>query len=167
VTQAIFGLVGVVVGALVAGSVSLFMEHRREKQKARASARLLEEELEPFVGPLYQLRASLLKPNEIEFQAFIAQRRAFTLDLWRANREVLASTLAIGEWYSIMYAYVALAKLMRALDGVDFARALNDDSLRDTIQNAESAVTVAVDTLGRLGGRDQLPWAGLLRASRW
>jgi hypothetical protein len=169
VTQAIFGLVGVVVGAVISGGVAFFMERRRDRQKARASARLLEEELEPFVGALYQLRASLLKENEAAFQVFIGQWNSFTLDLWTSRREALATTLAIEEWYSVMYAYVALGKLKRELGGLDFGTAQADEDLRGTVQSAESAVISAVETLGQLGGRGtpDSRLAGLLRGSRW
>jgi hypothetical protein len=44
-TAAIFGLVGVVVGAVVTGAVSWLLERRREAAEARAAARLLKSEV--------------------------------------------------------------------------------------------------------------------------
>lgn len=46
-TEAIFGLIGVVVGGLISGGLSLILEWRRERVAARVAARLVREDLLP------------------------------------------------------------------------------------------------------------------------
>jgi len=47
VTEAIFGLIGVVVGGLISGGLSLILERRKERVAARVAARLVREDLLP------------------------------------------------------------------------------------------------------------------------
>jgi hypothetical protein len=167
VTEAIFGLVGVVVGAGISGVVSFVLERRRERQRARASARLLEQELEPFVFQLYALRASVRQPDPSAFETHARHLAAFTLELWTGHRETLAASLGIGEWYSVMYAYLGLGGLRRALEGTSFDQAAGDEGFEDRVQAVESAVSGAVDTLGRRAGRYASVGQTMLRGSRW
>ena len=46
-TEAIFGLIGVVVGGLISGGLSLILEWRKERVAARVAARLVREDLLP------------------------------------------------------------------------------------------------------------------------
>jgi hypothetical protein len=170
-SEAIFGLVGVVVGATLSGFVSFALERRREHRGARASARLLEQELEPFNNLLYGLRAGVLGHDEATFRAHVKELEDFTLDLWTANREILAATLGIEEWYAVMYAYLALGRLRRELAGTSLESVSGQEGFNDRVRSVESAVYGAVDTLGRFAGREvrEVPVGKVapLRGSRW
>jgi len=166
-TEAAFGLAGVVVGALLSGVMTYALERRREQRLVRAAARLLEQELEPFVGPLYELRASFLMDSQERYERVARQVEEFTLALWEKHRESLASSLAIGEWYSVMFAYVSLDGLRRTLAGVPFAEARSREEIPQLVQRAESDVLTAVGRLGERGGRPGTDDPAVLRGSRW
>lgn len=167
-TEAIIGLVGVVVGAGIAGAVSFGLERRRDDQRVRAAARLLEQELEPFKYGLYALRASVGPPDETAFLKHAGQLRDLTLDLWTTHRETLAGTLEVDEWYSVMYGYLGLGKLKREVEHASLAQLAASAVFADRVQSVESAVSGAVATLGRRGGRPVPEDEGsVLSGSRW
>jgi hypothetical protein len=165
VTEAIFGLVGVVIGALLSGVMTYVLERRKEQRLVRASARLLEQELEPFVSPFYELRASFQMNSPDTYERVHGQLDDFTLG--KQHREALASALTIDEWYAVMYAYVSLDRFRRLLAGVPFDEAQQRNDLPAAIQSVESDVRTAVGTLGRRGGRPDTDDQSLLRGSRW
>jgi hypothetical protein len=170
VSAALFGLAGVALGAVLSGSVAYAMERRRESQRARARARVLEEELEPLVGHLYRLRAAVLMRDRVAFEASRARVDDFPFDVWRANRETIASTTPVEEWYSVMRAFVALEELRAKLAAIGDRGLPSDETasgVKEAAQGAESAVYNAVDTLGKRAGRRIDPGPGVLRGPRW
>lgn len=90
--EAIFGLVGVVIGALVSGGVAFAIARRTETRKALASARLVQDEL---TAAAYELTAPL--------QAFAVAR--LSQQRWIDHQGVLAEALNTQEWTYVTRAY--------------------------------------------------------------
>jgi hypothetical protein len=91
----------------------------------------------------------------------------FNLALCEKHRESLASSLPIGDWYSVMFAYISLDRLRRLLAGVSFDEVKADEDLKQAVQQAESDALTAVGTLGQRGGRPGADEPAVLRGSRW
>jgi hypothetical protein len=114
---ALIGLVGVIVGALLAGATTYLHARREDARHRRAAARLLEAELRLAAGKLEWLRRSL-KPHAL-MDVKAHERRAalekfadgITDDLWRAHRHTLAEVLSAEDWYALVRAYDALGAL--------------------------------------------------------
>jgi hypothetical protein len=92
VIQAIFGLVGVVVGGLITGAVAQFARARVERAEVRAACRVLDLELlwlESFAEQAADGKAT-------HDEALVRWQR--TSDLWQGQRSILARVLDEEEW---------------------------------------------------------------------
>jgi hypothetical protein len=112
VTQAIFGLLGVLIGGLIAAGAPFVLARRTERVKARASARLLEDELRTMRSSLHrhaEVVADELREKSPESARLKAARedlrRSLTLDSWHEHRPLLAETLDTNDWYDLASAY--------------------------------------------------------------
>lgn len=123
-TAAIFGLVGVIVGGVLNGLVSYWLERQREQRAVRAAARLLMDPLQAIDGELDLVFAtrewSVLRHKELE-----------AVDaLWLQHRGLLASHNApLDDWQAVGGAFQAVRALYTwTRDQVDAGtRALVDD----------------------------------------
>ena len=122
--EALIGLVGVIVGGLLSGSAAWLMAARADKRKARASARLLEDELR---GVAQALNTILAPPAEDPVPAASHTdelRRRLVAELswrgalprvsderWNEHRAVLAETLPSDSWYFVSRAYATFPDL--------------------------------------------------------
>jgi hypothetical protein len=159
VATAIVGLVGVLLGGLLSGFVTLGLEARRERHAARASSRLLEEQLEPVVGALYRLRAGLMSGRGDEIGFATGRLEGYSFTAWERERTLLAGTYPAADWYTVMEAHVGLASLIERI-GEGSAEAPED------VQRVEAACRQALGTLGRWGGN--VPRGKInLEAPRW
>jgi hypothetical protein len=119
VANAIFGLVGVLVGGLIAAAAPYWMARRTEKIKARTSARLLQDDLRIVLSRL-RVHASALEAkksgeaSEIERMMMgrldpqatgAALYESLKLDSWLEHRPLLAETLDGKDWNSLSSAY--------------------------------------------------------------
>jgi hypothetical protein len=93
VTEAIFGLLGVIVGAGLAGGFEYAFRKRSETGEARATARLL----------LHDLRDVVWVEPELENQESERRRYDFSqaLQTWGEHRGILARVLTNGEWVEV------------------------------------------------------------------
>jgi hypothetical protein len=109
-TAAIFGLIGVVVGAIVTGAVDLFMEWRRKKAGVFLSKRLVGEELQTIWIHLDGLLASGATPRTDS-----AERRSrfMPTNAWEAHKGTLAlkGVLNDDEWVWLSSVLHAVASL--------------------------------------------------------
>lgn len=105
-TAAIFGLIGVVVGAAVNGVVSYLLASRHEKADAKAAARLVHSELRAHLHVL----DSVLKAGT--FGEIPPDPP--TVDEWAAHRSILARTLSNDAWANIAWSYNDMAVLASA-----------------------------------------------------
>jgi hypothetical protein len=94
-TEAVFGLIGVVVGAIVTGGFEWFFTRRRERASARTGARLIQLELQDRVQVIDQ---------------WVSIRRVEPLwwkprEQWSIQSPVLAATLNGPQWEAVSRAY--------------------------------------------------------------
>ena len=85
---AIFGLVGVAVGAVLTGMVEWARESRGESQRARAAARLLRADLFLAARMLTNAQKRRAMPGFIEI----------SVPSWREHRDLLANALDSSTW---------------------------------------------------------------------
>jgi hypothetical protein len=99
-------LLGVVIGGLLTGLVQTYRELRRERQLARAGARLLSTELTAAAETL----------NEIVNDARVAAERIpHPPDAWAEYRQALALHLPPADWRAASAAVASLNGLCRSL----------------------------------------------------
>jgi hypothetical protein len=97
VAEAIFGLVGVIVGALITGGVEYFMRVRDEKAETRAAARLTHAEL----GHAEGLVAMALDSGKWE----LVREGSYPDDRWRQHEGLFGRLLGGDEWSAVAYGY--------------------------------------------------------------
>jgi hypothetical protein len=160
VTAAVFGLIGVLVGAAIPALVAWLTTRRAEERGLRAAARLIEERLEPLPITVYDLRAAILMGAETPAAA-AAVVTGFRPDAWESRRELFAAALPYDEWNLLMRAHLDVADLRSRLEEPG-GPGVREGRLREV----EGTCRAAVDLLGRLGGApDGDP--STLRAARW
>jgi hypothetical protein len=89
-SAAVIGLVGVVIGASIAGATQFGLYRRVETRDARAAARLLRDALSGVVWSLPHRPRGSLPEKPFDF--------VFALSEWREHRAVLAKSLPNDEW---------------------------------------------------------------------
>jgi hypothetical protein len=90
-TEAIFGLVGVVIGGLLNGGVTWLIERGRLQGDVKVAARLVASELE-----MNQVAAASAITSESRGNLTFG-----SVDEWKQRRETLASALSDEEWSGI------------------------------------------------------------------
>lgn len=108
-SAAIFGLIGVVVGALVTGGVDYVMQRRREKAELRQARRVVAGELSDLWYQLETITAGDRWPGEVPEEWFASR-------MWEAHRPVLASQLSDEDWNELARIY-SIATKFRAMFG--------------------------------------------------
>lgn len=110
--QALIGLAGVIVGALLSGGATYVMARRAEARRARAAARLLEGELRPAARWLHAFRAALAlaatEHDAVGELLLLPDPR-----LWDDNKSMLADVLKADDWYALVAAYDSIDILRR------------------------------------------------------
>jgi hypothetical protein len=99
VTEAIFGLIGVVVGGLISGGLSLILEWRKERVAARVAARLVREDLLPVslsMEDVFGGRAWSQHPGE-------RSRK----QSWVEHRSRLATVMEYEDYAAVVQAQIA------------------------------------------------------------
>lgn len=123
-SQAIVGLIGVVIGGLLTGGVEFALERRRERRSGTAAARLVMESLDDidsFIKASLARRAWLGDPSEILSNA-----------AWSEHRVVLAEAPGFDGWYPVAGAWGWIVKLRRLVDL--FGEEVGDDPLAERDQ---------------------------------
>src|SRR5690349_24072121 len=106
---AIVGLVGVIVGAMLSGALTLLTTRRSDKRQARAAGRLLESELRSIAQQLLLMRNDLARQAGLRMkESRTILRELFRLPptvAWETHKSLLASLLTTAEWYAVAKAY--------------------------------------------------------------
>jgi hypothetical protein len=145
-SAAIFGLLGVIVGAVVNGGVTALLQRRTEQSDQRSAARLVRTELVTFRA--LALEGGRRSPEDLP------QLRDARPVLWQANRGVLARALTDEHWALVARAYAhvdaALSVLVFETDGtlVDWRRREAQRLLGAMVKPVEQGALV----LGRAAG---------------
>ena len=98
-TEAIFGLLGVVVGGLISGGLSLILEWRKERVAARVAARLVREDLLPVslgIEDVFGGRAWIQDPD-----------RRSREQSWVEHRARLATVMKYEDYAAVVQAQIA------------------------------------------------------------
>ncbi len=109
--EAIFGLVGVLIGGLITGGTAFWLIRRRERAAARGACRLLWDELgtaQVFFEACLEADKWLDEPSG-----------AVTNDLWLEQRGVLAGEHKFTPWFPVTGAYAGIEMLIRRISFPD------------------------------------------------
>ena len=106
-TAAIFGLIGVVVGAAINGAVTSWHQRRVERSDFRSAARLVRSELVRF--------RSLAREAGRHIPEHLPQLHEAAPILWQSNRAVLARSLGEEDWELVARAYAHVDALTSVL----------------------------------------------------
>jgi hypothetical protein len=116
VTEAIFGLIGVLIGGLIAAATTFAFERRAGQLRASASARLLEDDLETTRSHLDAVsRKQHSDPKVDAFRknlhwARLRRQLPAALEGWERHRPVLAETLDRKDWDTVAASYRLLER---------------------------------------------------------
>jgi hypothetical protein len=121
--EAVFGLLGVLVGGLLNGGVAWIGERRRLKAEAKVAARLV---------------ASEVEVNVIAVESALKRSKLVQLDLgsraqWGKNRAILAAVISDEEWSGLDNFYMLLELLMDKV-GQDRQSQVDDDD-KDSLKS--------------------------------
>jgi hypothetical protein len=152
-SEAIYGIVGVILGVALSACLSELAAHRRDWAEARAASRLLERELRVVERSIYDWVAvkSAANPPRGDVLRFPA---------WKLYHSVAARTLPGVDWYVVSDCYMAFYEV-RTRD--EFVAALDDISVKRLREIAKSAADAA-DRLQTYQARSLL--GTLVRRSR-
>ena len=101
-TEAIFGLIGVVVGGLISGGLSLILEWRKERVAARVAARLVREDLLPVslgMEDVFSGRPWLQDPDQRSRE-----------QSWVEHRSRLATVMKYEDYAAVVQAQIAAGR---------------------------------------------------------
>lgn len=147
-TAAIFGLLGVIVGAVINGVVATVLQRRTERADQRSSARLVRSELIRFRSLAIEARGR--SPEHLP------QLHDMTPVIWHDNRAVLARALADEDWAAVAGAYAHVDAVQSVLvfepDGtlIEWRRHEAQRLFADAVTPLEGAAVA----LGRAAGFD-------------
>jgi hypothetical protein len=179
VVAAIFGLVGVVLGGFISSGVTYMMTRRTEKLQARASARLLQNELHA-VGqrlseflPQYEIIRKIADGLSIQLAWKAIDESPvlddavelasggvipapgladFTLDQWPEHRGRLAEVLSTADWYAVSEAYSAI-QVGQSLEAKFAYDGKINLRLELDFKKIRDQLVAGADALSRLAGR--------------
>lgn len=167
-TEAIFGLVGVALGGLIAGGATYLLARRSEKLEARASARLLQDDLYGVASRLDALlrtgsNGKSEKPSATDLHHYAGWLLRFQMDRWQEHQTRLAHVLDDADWYAVSRAYTAISVGQRNARFFEselkekresLARSFFDEPLLNELRRD---VEAGVGALSRLAGRQLSP----------
>jgi hypothetical protein len=136
-TAAIFGLVGVVVGAVINAAMTGLLQKRTEASDRRTAARLVRSELVRY--------RSLAQEAALRPADQLPQLQEAAPVIWQSYRAVLARALREDEWSTVARAYAHVDALVSVLvfepDGtlVEWRRREAQRLLTATIEPVEQA----------------------------
>jgi hypothetical protein len=155
--QAVIGLIGVIVGALISGTGTFLLARRQEARQARAAARLLEVELRAVAADLHLLRESLQASDS--HGDLRSGLRLPPQPAWTEHKPLLAAVLTASEWYAVAAAYESIDSL-RAASSKDelFIKGGRDvfhEAVRELLLDLAEKVQAGAAAVSRLAGNPQ------------
>jgi hypothetical protein len=101
-TPAIFGLVGVVVGAIVTGGVQVFLDWLHERRAVKRAKRLVSGELLQLITVLRSAYDTGRWPQWADISL------AFDTSAWRDERPYLAAAVSLFSWTRLVGCYTQI-----------------------------------------------------------
>jgi hypothetical protein len=124
-SAAVIGLIGVIIGGVLTGGVEFALEHRREKRRGQAAARLVHAaltDIDSFVKASLVRRAWLGDPAD-----------ALSDAQWLEQRAILAEAPGFDGWYPVAGAWGWIAQLHHLVEL--FQEGVADDPLENRDQD--------------------------------
>lgn len=137
-TEAIFGLVGVVIGGLLNGGVTWLTERKSLRSRAMVAARLVKSE---FVTADVAIDVALSNDSWADLTVGISVTE------WNQHRETLAAVLDEKEWASLEV-YASISGLIAIDAEVRKGEAIGE-SYGETLKNVQSRAQNAIACLDR------------------
>lgn len=106
--DAILPLIGVVIGAVIGGAMTFLLDRRRERRAARASVRLVVDELQGIRATWKSLANDWSKtPNAetADWVISVLQGQPLSTVQWKHSQELLAASLSDDDWTALAEAY--------------------------------------------------------------
>lgn len=144
-TPAIFGLVGVLLGALVAAGVDVWVQRRREKAEVKAEEDQVRASIRLVLSVIGEVEARL-KIVLAQWSWYVPEGEQWTA-VWNQERSKLAAALGDEDFKAVATAFVAAREFQvqaAALDGEDL-----DDGGRCQLGVWQKAASAASDALER------------------
>lgn len=141
-SEAVFGLIGVAVGALVTGVAEYLLEKRRDVRAKRTARRMLTLELE---------EAHKFIEGSLEATVWTEDpARVLTNDQWAEHRNVWGASVDDCVWEPIADAFMAIAEVRRSNRDAGAGRALNEgDERGDHVALRLRRIQSGLDSLDR------------------
>jgi hypothetical protein len=175
VTQAIFGLVGVLVGAALTGGAAYILARRAERLRAQGSARVLQSQLSDVMvsffdryGPdlvrwigkkaseslAHWLGLTLIEAGPApRLETMFSQ---FSFAKWERHQVILGEVLTPADWYTLDDAYRSIGQLKKKIAAAPTVPSKWESQAQTTFKN----VFAAEHALRRLAGGPPPPLAG-------
>jgi hypothetical protein len=158
VLAAAIGLVGVVLGAVIAAGIPFLLERRRERQTVRAAVRLVALDLG---AAIMGVQESL---EQGEWWSFYEGRGGLVYEAWQETKGLLAATMEPTDWWMLVAAEVTVRDLNSRAEeagllveaGVRSTAALTDSDRDDLTEALRELQEVEAGIRSRLD-----PQAGL------
>lgn len=172
-TEAFFGLAGVLLGGLISGGATYFMRRREERQARMAAARLMEEELFRAVIVLYLVRAAFSTGRRNEMTKSLQECAKLSTGSWLEHRATLARILPSAHWDGIIQAYFTIGEARRNaatwLEDLEQQPPPSEElrSLAGQVGDYERTVDWARQTLSQLTGRPERTGPTVLGGRPW
>jgi hypothetical protein len=159
--QAIFGLIGVVVGALITGGTSFWSEKRRESAELRAALRILDDEIESAIAGISAC---------LELRHWHPRIREIVLEDWPRSRGIIAARLNSVDWMAVSNANAVVTAITIRADarlnatGAGAAPVLAEDD-EETLAHAKATLEVIQGMMETIHSPEPglyglLKWAG-------
>jgi hypothetical protein len=162
VTEAIFGLVGVLIGGFLQGGVGWIMERRKENWAARKAARLVTRDLHRarLVMNMIHDDGANWGILEMEFGA--------ALERWPQYADVLAGTIHSNEQWGAITSGIEVLERLHQRATVSPEEEI-DDEMREFIGDISERVWIAMFNASLIGvaGAHRSPKAWLKRQTDW
>jgi hypothetical protein len=110
-SEAVIGLVGVVIGGLLTGGVNFLLEHRREKRSGQAASRLVHAALTSTT--------TFVEASLVERMWMGDPREGLADDVWVEHRNAIAEAPAFDGWYPVSLAWSFITQLRRLTELFD------------------------------------------------
>jgi hypothetical protein len=142
-TAAIFGLVGVIVGGLLNGSVTYLLDKKKRKTNAKVAARLLHSEIQSN-----QICSRL----SLDHRTWSHIRVGLTNEVWLEKRDALAEGLHDPDWirldayYSVVLTMLPMKKFDLAEADLDFGR----EAVERLLRRGDNAVSATLKLAGQI-----------------
>ena len=117
--EAIFGLIGVIVGAVVTGAVEWWHARQARRMARRVAARLVMDELENVGASLLAVRRRKRKSDIADSMRDLIDRGMISDSAWKAHRGTLAETLHILQWKALSDAFTAVSLVIASRQHAD------------------------------------------------